>query len=78
MNTLLGIMHGRIIELKSDPGLVEGQEVEVNLRPIELGAEWGEGLRSCAGILGEHPEDDQILADIQNARKLRSNREFVD
>ena len=59
-----GAMHGRTIELKSDPGLVDGQEVEVVLRPVQSPMQWGEGLRSCAGVLGEDPEDNQILADI--------------
>jgi len=75
---LTGVMHGRTIELKSDPGLVDGQEVEVVLWPVQSPTNWGDGLSHSAGVLGDDSEDDRILADIQNMRKFRSNREIVD
>jgi hypothetical protein len=34
--TMHGKVHGRIIELDEDPGVAEGQEVEVQMRVVEL------------------------------------------
>lgn len=52
MNALSGKIHGRIIQLNENPGLPEGQDVEVNLRALQSKPGWGEGLRRCAEVHG--------------------------
>ncbi len=77
-SNLHGIIHGKIIELANDPGLKEGQEVEVTLRPATKAESWGEGLRRAAGALADswQPEDDEILDRIQDDRMRSAGREL--
>lgn len=72
-----GVVHGRTIELQEDPGVPEGQPVEIVLR-VPSGSAWGEGLRRCAGALSElwTEQDDRILAEIARERKIDSRREI--
>lgn len=49
--TIHGRVHGRIIELDEDPGVSEGQQVEVQLRIAPEGM--SEGLARVYAILGE-------------------------
>ena len=67
---LEGTIHGRSIELTADPGLADGQRVELALRPVPGNGNWGDGLRRCAGVLSDAwtTEDDQILAELQRER----------
>ena len=68
-----GVIYGKTIELINDPGLKEGQEVEVTLCAATNAESWGEGLRRSAGALADswQQEDDEILDRIQGDR-LRS------
>ncbi len=77
MNEVIhGIVQGRTIRLAQDPGIDDGQAVEVVLRPISSPGQWGEGLRRCAGALADYPEMDQHMDEIQNERKLDSRPEL--
>lgn len=77
-NQFRGIIHGNVIELTNDPGLGDGQVVEVRVRPIIEPKRWGDGLRRSAGALADSwtDEDDAILADIQADRKRSRDREL--
>ena len=76
--TLHGRVHGRTIELDEDLGVFEGQEVEVNVRLVEVAKPWGDGLRRCAGALADEwtEEDDRILEQIRLDRKQDARKEF--
>jgi hypothetical protein len=76
--TIHGKVHGKTIELDESPGLAEGQDVEVEVTPIERAQPWGEGLRRCAGALADDwsEEDDRILETIYQERKQDSRREL--
>jgi uncharacterized protein (DUF433 family) len=41
---LKGVIHGRTIELQSEPGLPDGQEVSVEIRPVDEAPLWLERL----------------------------------
>ena len=41
---LKGVIHGRTIELRSEPGLPDGQEVSVEIRPVDEAPLWLERL----------------------------------
>jgi hypothetical protein len=73
-----GVIHGKTIELVNDPGLKEGQEVEVTLRSTTKAESCGEGLRRAAGALADswQPEDDEILDRIQQDRIRSIGREL--
>ncbi|MHB1560951.1 MAG: hypothetical protein ACYC61_26145, partial [Isosphaeraceae bacterium] len=76
--TTHGVIHGRTIELAEDPGITEGQEVEITIRLIPPARRWGDGLRRCAGALaGEWTaDDDRILEEIHREREQDTRRDL--
>lgn len=82
VKVLRGVVHGRTIELDTEPGIEDGRTVEVIVRSRSLpgpppGWEPG-GTRTAAGMMAEHwtEEDDRILAEIERARHQPSTREM--
>jgi hypothetical protein len=77
-SNLRGVIHGKTIELSKDPGLQEGQEVEITLRPMTKAETLGAGLLRCAGALAGswQPEDDAILDEIQEGRNRSVGRDL--
>jgi hypothetical protein len=77
--TLHGKVHGDIIQLEQDLGVVDGQEVEVHVRFVRRKKRlpgpppgWRPGqVSSAAGALADSwtPEDDRILEEIYQDRK---------
>jgi hypothetical protein len=69
--TIQGVIHGRTIELTTDPGLADGEAVEVVVRAVKKSAAWGEGIRRSAGVLAAHwtEDDDRIFDEIQRDRQ---------
>jgi hypothetical protein len=65
-----GVVHGKTVELRESPGVPDGQEVEVVLRPVETSRSSSEGIRRTAGALADDPHWDGIVAEIQRERKL--------
>ena len=80
--TVLGTVHGKTIELTQELGLPDGQQVEVTVRPAkpQTSEPWGEGLRRSAGSLADSwsEEDDRILKQICQERKMDTRRELAD
>ncbi len=68
-HVLRGIIHGRTVELQSDPGLPDGQEVDVKLSTPPQ-QRTGEGIVRSDGILVDDAEWDQIMEEIHQQRKL--------
>ena len=66
---LHGTVHGRTIELDEDPGVADGQEVELQIQ-IATARKWGEGILRSAGGWVEYPEMDDIMEKIYQERKL--------
>ena len=77
--TLHGKVHGKTIELDEDPGVADGQEVQVVLKTVPSRRPWGEGLRRCAGALADEwtEEDDRILAQIHRDRRQDGRPEIL-
>jgi hypothetical protein len=83
--TLHGRVHGSTIELDEDLGVVDGQEVEVQVKMIcpkkRLPGPppgWRPGqASSTAGVLADSwtEEDDRILEEIYRDRKRETRRE---
>ncbi len=68
---LHGKVHGRTIELDEDPGVAEGQEVEIHLTLIPRSPRMpGEGFLRTQGALANDTEWDAIIEEIDQARKL--------
>ena len=41
--TVYGVVHGKTIELEENPGVAEGQEVEITIKPVPKPRPWGKG-----------------------------------
>jgi len=69
---LRGIVHGKVIQLETEIGLPDGQEVTVSVRPLEAKRDAsGEGLRRSAGAWADDPDGlDEYLKEIRHARQL--------
>ena len=66
-NQIRGVIHGRTIELESEPDLPDGQEVNVTVQPL---LPPGEGIRRSAGGWADAgPEFDAWLEEIQRSRR---------
>jgi hypothetical protein len=79
MNKIIqGVIHGNTIELSENPGLADGQSVQVVVQAVEPPRPWGEGIRKSAGALAGQwtEEDDKILEEIYQHRKRASHREI--
>ena len=73
-----GVIHGRTIELLTDPGIADGQVVEVVVRVLKAPEDWGEGIRRSAGALADRwtEEDDRILEALQRERQRDDRQEL--
>lgn len=64
-------VHGRTIQLDEDPGVAEGQEVEVQVRALpKPGRVPGEGFLRTEGALIDDTEWDAIMEEVHQQRKL--------
>lgn len=77
MKALRGVIRGKTIELLESPGLPDGTEVEVQIRPVVCASRRGEGPAGWIGALADSwtPEDDQILEELGRDRQ-RSTRDL--
>jgi hypothetical protein len=67
--TIHGVIHGRTIELAEDPGIADGQQVEITIKIVPSPRPWGEGILRTAGALADDPEWDDIMEEIYQDRK---------
>ena len=69
--TIHGTIHGKIIELDEDIGLVEGQQVEITVRTVASPEKRqpGAGFLRTEGALADDPHWDAIMEEIHQARK---------
>jgi hypothetical protein len=69
---LKGVVHGKLIELEREPGLPEGQRVDVTIEPSELREPLspGDGIRKSAGAWADDPAElDKFLERNRQERK---------
>lgn len=69
-----GVIHGKTIELDQDPGIAEGQRVDVKVRISSPTRTWGEGILRSAGIAAEVPGFDEAFEQVQRDRELAEMR----
>ena len=74
-----GVIHGTTIELAIDPGLADGQAVEVEVRAATASDHKpGDGLRAAFGGWSDDPEGlDEYLRDVRESRSL-DHREITE
>ncbi|WP_165226817.1 hypothetical protein [Aquisphaera insulae] len=70
MRTIRGRVRGQTIELHESLGMVEGQEVELDVRMVPRVSDHpGDGLLRTEGALRDDEEWDDIMEEIHRARK---------
>jgi hypothetical protein len=69
-----GVIHGKTIEMDQDPGIAEGQRVDVKVRVSSTAGRWGEGILRSAGIAAEAPGFDEAFEQVQRDRELATMR----
>ncbi len=76
--TLHGVVHGKTIALEEDPGLAEGQAVELTIRTIVPLADQqrGEGFLRTEGALADDPHWDAVMAEVHQERKNDTRKEL--
>jgi len=70
---LKGVVHGKIIELEDEPGLPDGQAVNVTVQPVIDRMQRlppGEGIRRSAGAWADDPDGlDEYLKQLRHDRE---------
>jgi hypothetical protein len=74
LKQIQGVIHGKTIELDQDPGIAEGQRVDVKVRVSSTAQPWGEGILRSAGIAAEVPGFDEAFEQVQRDRELATMR----
>jgi hypothetical protein len=76
--TLRGVIRGRTVELKEDPGVADGLQVEITIKTTAKLEPRGEGLRRCAGAFAADwtEDDDRLLQEIHQDRKRDTRKEI--
>ncbi|WP_422928817.1 hypothetical protein [Singulisphaera sp. PoT] len=74
--TIEGVIHGNTIELRTNPGLADGQRVEVKVRVIASPEARIDAILKTAGSLAHLPQDawddlDQIIREREGAGRHR-------
>jgi hypothetical protein len=75
-----GVVHGKTIELDEETGLLDGQEVNVLVQPVESGEQRlppGEGLRRAFGGWAEDAEDLDAYLEWNRQQRKTSRPEIV-
>ena len=75
-----GKIRGQLIELTENPGLADGQEVEVSVRavPTVESAASGDGLLRTEGALADDPYWDKIMEEVYHERKTDTRTEIIE
>ena len=72
---LHGTILGRTIQLDEDPGIPDGQEVDVVVTAAPLQKQWGAGIERSAGVAANVPEFAEVFAQVERDRKAARFRE---
>ena len=64
-----GVIHGKTIELTTDPGLTDGQAVRVNVRPLQTPDQCREAILRTAGSMANDPDFDAVMAQVESDRR---------
>jgi len=63
-----GVVHGTTIELSENPGVADGQKVEVTVRVIDANRKWGDGIMRSAGACADVEGFDEAFEEVQRER----------
>jgi len=72
---LQGVIHGKTIGLDEDPGIAEGQRVDVEVRISSPAHPRGECILRSAGIAVDVPGFGEAFEQVQRDRELATMRD---
>ena len=72
---LQGTIHGRRIDLQDDPGLADGEEVDVIVSVRPKAHKWGDGIRRSAGAWVNVPGIQEALDEVERDRRNATFRD---
>jgi len=77
INTVTGVLHGRMIELDQSVAIADGQRVEVVIRSVTDASQPGDGIRASAGGWADADDEefDRWLKETYDARS--QNRDLT-
>jgi hypothetical protein len=74
LKQIQGVIRGKTIELDQDPGIAEGQRVDVKVSLSSTARPWGEGILRSAGVAVDVPGFDEAFEQVQRDRELATMR----
>ncbi len=69
------VIQGKTIVLEADPGLPDGQRVEVVILPVPREPAPGEAILRTSGSMADDPDFDAHMAEIERDRRSATFRE---
>ena len=75
MRRVQGVIHGKTIELDQNPGIAEGQRVDVQVSVASTARPRGEGILRSAGIAADVPGFEEAFEQVQKDRELARFRD---
>lgn len=73
--TLEGVIRGKTIELATDPGLVDGQVVQVIVKPLPTPDQRRDAILRTAGSMANDADFDAAMSQVQADRRSARYRE---
>ena len=70
-----GVIHGKTIELATDPGIADGQRVEVTIRTVPAPDARIEAILRTSGSMADDPDFEAIMEQIGRERHATHFRE---
>jgi hypothetical protein len=64
-----GVIHGKTIELAADPGIADGQKVEVTIRPVVDRQAKIEAILRTSGSMADDPDFEAVMEQIERERR---------
>jgi hypothetical protein len=73
-----GVIHGKTIELATDPGLADGQAVRVIVTPLATQEQQRQAILRTAGSMANDPDFDSAMAQVERDRRSARHREALE
>ena len=70
-----GVIHGKTIELTTDPGLANGQAVRVFVKPLPKPEQALQAILRTAGSMSNDPDFEAAMAQVERDRRSAIHRE---
>lgn len=67
--SMQGVVHGRTIHLSEDPGIADGQQVQIVVLSVASSEPWGDGIRRSAGAAADVSGFDEAFRQVERDRK---------